>query len=188
MCGGFISITDDLLSTTVLTHRGSPSQEMLCLPGDLNNADPDDGTVAGRLRSTGDQDSSREDVANSDMDTASRDYVTCSYIDEVTIQTAWKKYWKRVQASCRISKGSLWTEAQLKRISDSHQAVWRHDHESIQTEWDCTLLEDCNSFEMCRMKVRTDQLLCIAVATDSQIYTRLGRPKPITGQRFWYCH
>ena len=106
------------------------------------------------------------------MDTASRDFVTCSDIDEVTIQTAWKKYQKRVQVSCRLSKGSFWTEAQLKRIGNSHQAMWGHDHESIQREWDCALVEDCNSFEMCRMMVKTDQLLCIAVATDSQIYTR----------------
>ena len=37
---------------------------------------------------------------------------------------------------------------------------------------DCTLVEDCNSFEMYRMTVRTDQLFCIAAATNSQIYTR----------------
>ena len=39
-------------------------------------------------------------------------------------------------------------------------------------EQDCALAEDCNSFEMHRMTVRTDQLLCIAMATDSQIYTK----------------
>ena len=50
--------------------------------------------------------------------------------------------------------------------------MWGHDHESIQTEQDCTLAEDCNSFEMHRMMVQTDQLLCITAATNSQIYTR----------------
>ena len=128
--------------------------------------DPDDGTVAGSLRSTSDQvsfdsDSSREDVANSDMDTASGECITSSDTDEVTIQTVEKKYQKRVWASCRLSKGSLWTEGQLKRIGNSYQVVWGHNHESIQAEWDCPLAEDCNSFEMHRMMVRTDQLLHI---------------------------
>ena len=64
-------------------------------------ADSDDGTAAGSFRRTGDQassdsDLSREDDANSDMDTASRDCITCSNTDEVTIQTTQKKYWKRV--------------------------------------------------------------------------------------------
>ena len=44
-------------------------------------------------------------------------------------------------------------------------------------EWNCTLAEEGNSFEMGRMMVRTDQLLCTAVATDSQIYTRDSEAK-----------
>ena len=128
-------------------------------------------------------DSSREDVADSDMDTASRDCITYLDTDKVTIQTAWKKYWKRVQASFRLSKGSLWTEAQLKRIGDSHQAMWVHDHESVQTEQDHALVEDCNSFEMHRMMVRTDQLLCTATAIDSQyLYQRLRGGGPWLGK------
>ena len=59
-----------------------------------------------------------------------------------------------------------------KRINDSHQNVWGHDHESVRTEWKHTLSEDHNSFEMQKMTVRTDQLLCIAEATGSKIYTR----------------
>ena len=126
--------------------------------------------------STGDQassgsDSSKEAVANSDMDTASRDCITCLDTEKITIQTAQKNYQKRVQASSRLSKGRLWTEAQLKRIGDSHLAMWGNNHDSIQTEWDLALAEDHNFFDMCRMVVRTDQLLCIAAATDSQIYT-----------------
>ena len=63
--------------------------------------DPVDGTVTGHLRSTSDQsssdeDSSREHVVNSDIDNASRDCITCLDTDEVTIQTALKKYQKRV--------------------------------------------------------------------------------------------
>ena len=108
----------------------------------------------------------------SDMNTASGNDVTFLDVDEVTIQTVQKKYQKRVWASHRLSKGSLWSEAQLKRIANSHQAVWGHDHKSIRTEWVHALVEDCSSFEMCKMMVRTDQLLHIAAATDSHIYTR----------------
>ena len=53
------------------------------------------------------------------------------------------------------------------------------DHESLQVEQDCAPVEDCNSIEMHRMMVRTDQLLCIAVATNSQIYTKDSEAKPI---------
>ena len=94
--------------------------------------DQDDGTSAGSSRSMGDQassdsDSSREDAADSDMDTASGDCITCSDTDRVTVQTAQKKCWKRVQVYCMLSKGSLWTEDQLKRIGNSHQAMWGHN-------------------------------------------------------------
>ena len=68
----------------------------------------------------------------------------------------------------------------MKRIGNSHKAMLGHDHESIQMEPDCTLAEDCNSFEMCRMMVRNDQLLCIAASTNSQIYTR-----DLAGQSPW---
>ena len=66
--------------------------------------DPDDGTAAGCSRSPEDQassnsDSSRENVVNSDMGTASGDYIPCSDADEVTTQTAQMKYQKRVSAS-----------------------------------------------------------------------------------------
>ena len=86
------------------------------------NADPDDDTVVGTLRSTRDQDSesnanhsgassdldaSRENVANSDMESASGDCFMCLDTDEVTIRTTHKKYRKRVQASCSLGKGSL---------------------------------------------------------------------------------
>ena len=63
-------------------------------------------------------------------------------------------------------------EAQLKRISENCQDMWEHDHECVRAEQKCALVEDHNSFEMPRMTVRTDQLLCIAAATDSQIYIR----------------
>ena len=61
--------------------------------------DSDDWTVAGSSRSTRGQASSdidlwRKNLANADMDTTSRDYLTCSNMDEVTVQTIKKKYQK----------------------------------------------------------------------------------------------
>ena len=66
----------------------------------------------------------------------------------------------------------LWMETQQKRINDSHHYVWENDQKIIRTEQKCTLAEDCTSFEMRRMTTRPDQLLCIAEATGSKIYTR----------------
>ena len=148
--------------------------------------DPDDGTVGEALSSTEDQDNesstnhsgtlsdsdvSRENVADSDMESASGDCITCLNIDVVTIRTACKMYRKRVQASCSLDKGSLWSEAQLKWIGNSCQAVWGHDQEVIRMEQYCALEGDCNSFEGCKMTVRMEQLLHIAEATNSKVYT-----------------
>ena len=124
-------------------------------------ADPDDEVVAGSSKSTKDQTSS--DSGSSRGNSLWRLWIS--------IQTQ-KKYRKRVRASCKLSKGSDWMEAQMKRIGDSHQDVWDHDHKIIRTEWIGALAEDCTSFEMRRMTTRTDQLLHIAEATGSKIYTR----------------
>ena len=56
--------------------------------------------------------------------------------------------------------------------------MWGHDHEIIRMEWDHALEEGYNSFEMHKMMVRTDQLLCIAEATKN---LHLG----IIGQSSW---
>ena len=114
---------------------------------------------------------SRENVANCNMNSAFRDCVTCLDTDEVTIRTTCKKYKKRVQASCSLGKGSLWSEAKLKQIGDSHQAMCRYDHEIIRMEQNCIPEENYNSFEMCKMTFRTDQLCHIAEATNLKIYT-----------------
>ena len=92
-------------------------------------ADPDDEVVAGSSKSTRDQTSSdsgssRGNMADSDLDTASGDCLPCSDTNEVSVLTAWKKYRKRVRTSCKLSKGRDWMEAQMKRIVDSHQDVW----------------------------------------------------------------
>ena len=73
---------------------------------------------------------------------------------------------------CKLSKGSDWMETQMKTIGDSHQNILDHDHKIIRTEQRCALVEACTSLEMRRMTTRTDQLLCIAEATGSKIYTR----------------
>ena len=101
-------------------------------------ADPGDGTVGGILRSTGDQnsehnsnhsgassdsDASTGNLANSVMESASGDCFMCLDTDEVTITITQKKYRKMVQASCSLSKGGLWSEAQLKQIGNSHQEL-----------------------------------------------------------------
>ena len=63
-------------------------------------------------------------------------------------------------------------ETHLKRIGQNHQEVWGHNHECVRAQWKCTLAEDCNSFEMQRMTVRTEQLLHIAEAAGSRIHAR----------------
>ena len=115
---------------------------------------------------------SRGNVGNSDMDTASRDCLSCSDTDDASVQTVLRKYRKRVQASCKLSKSNIWMETQQKRINDSHQDVWGNDHKINRTEQKCILMEDHTSFEMRRMITRTNQLLHIAEATGSKIYTR----------------
>ena len=109
--------------------------------------------------------------ADTDLDTASRDCLSCSDTDDVSISTQ-KKYRKRVRASCKLSKGSDWTETQIEKNWVSHQEIWGHDHKIIRTELIHALAEDHTSFGIRRMTARTDQLLCIAKATGSKIYTR----------------
>ena len=98
-------------------------------------------------------------TADSGPKSATRDCFTCSDTEEITIIATCKKLWKNVWAPCSIAKGCLWTEGQLRWIGDSHHTVWGSNYEVIKTEWDLTLKEDCRSFEVNQMMVRTDQLL-----------------------------
>ena len=111
-------------------------------------------------------------MADSTLDTASGDCLSYSQTDDISMWTAWKKYRKRVRASCKLSKVSDWMETQMKRIGDSCKDILGHDHKTVRKERKCTLVEDHTSFEMRRMTIRADQLLCIAEATGSIIYTR----------------
>ena len=159
--------------------------------------------MVGTLRSTGyqdsessanhngassDSDASRENVAYSDRDSASGDCLTCWDIDEVTIRTTHKKYRKRIQASCSLDRSSLWSEVQLKWTGDSCQALWGHDQGIIRMEWDCALEEDYNSFEMHKMTVRSDQVLCIAEDTNLKAYTWESEAEPMGRWKVWYCY
>ena len=74
------------------------------------------------------------------------------------------------KASCKLSKGSDWTEDQLKWISDCCHDVWGHDLAIVRSEWKCNLAEDTHSFEMWKMTVRTDQLLHTVEATGSKVH------------------
>ena len=76
---------------------------------------PDDEAVTSSSKSTEDQTSSDSDLskgnmADSNLDMASQDCLSCSDTDDVSMQTAWKKYRKRVRVFCKLSKGSDWME------------------------------------------------------------------------------
>ena len=60
----------------------------------------------------------------------------------------------------------------MKRIGDSHQDMWGHDHKIVRTEWKHALADGHTSSKMRRIGTRTDKLLHIAGATGSKIYTR----------------
>ena len=73
-------------------------------------------------------------MVDSDGDMASGDSIFCSDTDEASVRTAWKKYHKRLYASCKLGKGSNWMEVQLKRIGNSHQDFWGHDLAIVRSE------------------------------------------------------
>ena len=84
-----------------------------------------------------------------DLDTASGDCLSCSDTDDMSIWTTWKRYRKRVRVSCKLIKGSNWTEAQMKRIrrqsSGSHMGPWPGHHQvraEMHSSWRLRLLWD----------------------------------------------
>ena len=52
------------------------------------------------------QDESRENAADSDLEWASGDCLTCSDMEELAIRMAWKRFQKRLQASCSIVRAA----------------------------------------------------------------------------------
>ena len=134
-------------------------------------------TAAGSPKSTKDLGSSSSgsfqvNVDDSDPDTTSGDWLTCSNTDDASVWTACNKYRKRVWVSCKLSKSNPWKETQQKRINKSHQNIWGKDQKIIKMEQKCTLAEDHMSFKMRKMMTRVDQLLCIDKATGSQIHNK----------------
>ena len=112
-------------------------------------------------QSGGESDSSSDSLeiaAGSGPKSATEDFLMCSDTDEAAIKSAHKKFWKKVQASCSNTKGYLWLEAQQKQISNSCRAVWESDYGVVKTEWELVLKEDHHSFEVNKMKDRTEQL------------------------------
>ena len=126
-------------------------------------------------------------MVDSNLDTASGDCPSCLDTDEVSVLTPHNKYRKRVRAFYKLSKGSDWMEAQMKRIGDSHQDVWDHGHKIIRIEWKHTPMDDHTSYKMRRMATRTDQLLHIAAATGSKIYTRESEVEAQGLAKPWSC-
>ena len=84
------------------------------MPGGL--ADPDNDVAAGSSESTrdkasSDSSSSRGNLGDSDLDTASGDGLSCSDTDEISVRTACKKYRKesgilQVKQGCGLDRHS----------------------------------------------------------------------------------
>ena len=53
-------------------------------------------------------------MADSNLESASGDCITCLDTEEVTVRTVQKKFQRKVRVSCSTAKGCLWSEAQLK--------------------------------------------------------------------------
>ena len=141
----------------------------ICASGSTEEHNSEDNTDHSGDKST--QEKLRENAADSDLELAWGDCLTCTDMEEVVARMARKRLQKRVQAPCSIVRGCLWSEAQLRWIKDSHQAIWDSGHEVIQTEWLITLEEDHTSFEVNRMTIQTKQLILIKEATHSKVHT-----------------
>ena len=91
-------------------------------------------------------------AADSGPKSVSRDCLTCSDTEEVAVISTCKKFQKKVQAFCSITKGCLWTEGQLRWIGDSHHTMYgKVTMMSSRQRWDLTLKEDHSSFEVNKM-------------------------------------
>ena len=57
---------------------------------------------------------SQESAVDSGPESATRDCLICLDTEEAAVNSACKKFWKKVWTSCSITKGCLWLETQLK--------------------------------------------------------------------------
>ena len=124
--------TEAEVSSGYSTPQGDeePPQTQLEVPNNgvgASRSTEEDNTDHSGNEST--QDKSRENAADSDLELASVDCLTCSDVEEVVVRTAQNRFWKRVMVSCNILRGCLWSEAQVWWIKDSHQAIWYSNHE-----------------------------------------------------------
>ena len=114
-----------------------------------------------------------ESVADSNLESATGDCLTCSDTKETAVRYSHQKFCKKVQASCKLTRWSLLKVSQMVLIDKTHQAVWGSSFSIVNEEWDPTLKEDFSSSEADKMAVWTDQLLWIKEATDvKNIYPR----------------
>ena len=136
-------------------------------------------TAHGDDKST--QDKSRENAAESDLESALEDCLTCSDM-EPPIRMPQRRFQKRVWASCSLTRGCLWLETQVRWIKDSHQAIWDSNQEIVRAEWLITHEGHYTSFKVNRITTWTKQLLWIRKATHSKIYTQESKAK-VQGQK-----
>ena len=166
-------------------------------------ADPGNGTVVGTLRSPRDQDSesnanhsgassdsdaSRENVANSDRESASGDHFTYLDTDEVTIRVTWKKYRKRAQASVTKARAAYGLRLNSSRLVTAARPCG--DMTMKLSEW--------SGIELLRKIVAL--LKCIRWQSELTSYSILQslptwkftpgnqRPKPMARGKSWYCY
>ena len=116
---------------------------------------------------------SQTSTTDSDQESVTGDCLTCSDTEEAAVKIAHKTFYKKVQASYRLSRWGLWKVPQMAWIGKSHQAVWGSIFGVVWTEWKLTLDKDYRSFEVNKMTLQTDQLLHIKEATGvKNIYPR----------------
>ena len=129
------------------------------------------------------QDESRENAADSDLELASGDCLTCSDTEEPAIRMAWKRFHKRVWACCSITRGCLWSEAQVRQIKDSHQAIWDSDLQIVRTEWLITPEQHWNN----SMPTSTNSMKRVQLRqwSASKGYTWVMLPDAPTSQPAW---
>ena len=58
------------------------------------------------------------------MESAAGDCLMCSDIEETAVRSACQKFCRKVQASCRLARQTLWKVFQMVLNDINHQAVW----------------------------------------------------------------
>ena len=106
---------------------------------------------------------SQTSTTDSDQESVTGDCLTCSDTEVASVKSAHKKFHKKVLASCRLAR---WGLLKIAQIGKCHQTVWGSDYGVVNTEQELALNEDYDSFEVNKMMLQTNQLLCIKEATN----------------------